>query len=476
MQTRLSSHHAHRTLVAVVLAAVATFGGALVLSLTSAAYAKHRVPANVTVAGLSVGAVALADARTALENAIASYEQRGLSIERGSETVALSLADVGLAIDVEATLAAAQAEQNERMLFGVFSLPSFRASHDLPLAVDVDQAVLERFLEEEALRGSTPPVNARLALANGRATVVPEKDGTRLTVTTSNADLVAAVSALRPIVIERTEEPWNATVRADDLRDAASMYATAVSAPITMTAGSRRWQLGVADLERYLVPATDGPEELAGADFAFAEHFVSSFLQPIVDAVHVAATPTFGYEGGVEGVYAYKNFLGRALDVDETMKRLLTAMRQPSPRSVELPIVEERPTVELRTVVAPKAEGKVIMVALEEQTLFAFEDGKLAYWTRISSGKAPRTTPTGEWKVYTKSRIQKMSGPGYYLPNVRWVLPYDGDYTIHGAYWHTNFGYPMSHGCTNMFDDDAKWVFDWAEVGTPVLVRGSAGV
>jgi hypothetical protein len=36
-----------------------------------------------------------------------------------------------------------------------------------------------------------------------------------------------------------------------------------------------------------------------------------------------------------------------------------------------------------------------------------------------------------------------------------------GGYAIHGAYWHNNFGWPMSRGCVNMRSDEAKWLFRW---------------
>ena len=41
---------------------------------------------------------------------------------------------------------------------------------------------------------------------------------------------------------------------------------------------------------------------------------------------------------------------------------------------------------------------------------------------------------------------------------------------FHGTYWHSNFGYPMSHGCINMITEDAKWLYDWAPIGTEVEV------
>jgi lipoprotein-anchoring transpeptidase ErfK/SrfK len=47
------------------------------------------------------------------------------------------------------------------------------------------------------------------------------------------------------------------------------------------------------------------------------------------------------------------------------------------------------------------------------------------------------------------------------------------DYGLHGAYWHNNFGHPMSHGCINERIVDAKTLYGWADVGTPVSICNS---
>jgi len=66
-------------------------------------------------------------------------------------------------------------------------------------------------------------------------------------------------------------------------------------------------------------------------------------------------------------------------------------------------------------------------------------------------------------------------GPGspdnYDLPGVPYVLSFTGPYTIHGTYWHSNFGHRMSHGCVNMYTPHSKWVYEWAPMGTPVIVH-----
>ena len=65
-----------------------------------------------------------------------------------------------------------------------------------------------------------------------------------------------------------------------------------------------------------------------------------------------------------------------------------------------------------------------------------------------------------------------MAGPGYYLPNVPYVMYFYESYGLHGTYWHHNFGTPMSHGCINFTIADAEWLFiNWVTYGTVVNIH-----
>ena len=123
----------------------------------------------------------------------------------------------------------------------------------------------------------------------------------------------------------------------------------------------------------------------------------------------------------------------------------------------------------------PKGE-KWIEVDLSDQKLYMKEGDTTAGSFLISSGKwAP--TPQGQWRIWTKLRYTRMMGGSkalgtyYNLPNVPYTMYYDRGYGIHGAYWHNNFGNPMSHGCINMKPEEAGIVFRWADIGTKVIVH-----
>jgi len=120
---------------------------------------------------------------------------------------------------------------------------------------------------------------------------------------------------------------------------------------------------------------------------------------------------------------------------------------------------------------------KFIEVDLKKQTLAFWQDGRKLDTFAISSGLPQTPTPKGEFKIYKKRPNVRMSwyyGPGspmnYDLPNVPWVASFTGPYTIHGTYWHENFGNPMSHGCVNMYTPQAKLVYDWSDIGTPIII------
>lgn len=112
-----------------------------------------------------------------------------------------------------------------------------------------------------------------------------------------------------------------------------------------------------------------------------------------------------------------------------------------------------------------------IDINLSTQTLQAFEGDELLRTYVISSGRSGTPTVTGVFSIWVKVRIQDMSGPGYYIQDVPWVMYFYEDYGIHGTWWHNNFGTPMSSGCVNMTIPDAEWMYSWASVGTIVQVH-----
>jgi lipoprotein-anchoring transpeptidase ErfK/SrfK len=145
--------------------------------------------------------------------------------------------------------------------------------------------------------------------------------------------------------------------------------------------------------------------------------------------------------------------------------------------------------------------SKRIEVDLTNQRVYAYEGDKKVFDFLVSTGKWGRT-PTGVFKIWGKFRYAKMEGGKkelntyYYLPNVPFVMFFSNDeiaasrgFSIHGTYWHSNFGTPMSHGCINMKTEEVEQLYYWAhpdlgdkksgrateeDQGTEVIIYGVA--
>ncbi len=118
-----------------------------------------------------------------------------------------------------------------------------------------------------------------------------------------------------------------------------------------------------------------------------------------------------------------------------------------------------------------QSQQRWLQVILSRQRLIAWEGDTPVYAVIISTGKPGMSTPTGVFAIQTKHRVASMQGADYYVPDVPHTMYYDGNYAIHGTYWHHNFGTPVSHGCINVAVDHAQWFFNWASIGTPVVVQ-----
>lgn len=116
--------------------------------------------------------------------------------------------------------------------------------------------------------------------------------------------------------------------------------------------------------------------------------------------------------------------------------------------------------------------GRQVVVDLSDQMLYAFQDGVLVRMVLVSTGLPGSPTVLGDYTVYAKYASQTMSGPGYYLPGVPWIMYFYQGYALHGTYWHNNFGNPMSHGCVNMPTPESEWFYNnFVDIGTPIHVQ-----
>jgi lipoprotein-anchoring transpeptidase ErfK/SrfK len=171
-----------------------------------------------------------------------------------------------------------------------------------------------------------------------------------------------------------------------------------------------------------------------------------------------------------------------------------TPTPRPAPSTTPAPVPSPTPApVKPGVPAAPVSAGKVILVSLSRQWLYAYAAGTPAFNNAVETGRPELPTPTGRFSVLSKLRDVTFTSPWpvgspyYYGPTqVNYALLFKaGGFFLHDAWWHVTFGPGSnvphqlpdgrwetgSHGCVGMPIPDAKRLYDWTPVGTPVFIR-----
>ncbi len=110
----------------------------------------------------------------------------------------------------------------------------------------------------------------------------------------------------------------------------------------------------------------------------------------------------------------------------------------------------------------------------------AYIGAKVVYGPiKMVNGSDKKPTVVGTFHVYYKRELQTMRGSNadgtkYETPDVPYISYFHRGFALHGAPWRSSFGYAGargSHGCINLPVSVAKWVFDFAPIGTPVTTH-----
>lgn len=141
----------------------------------------------------------------------------------------------------------------------------------------------------------------------------------------------------------------------------------------------------------------------------------------------------------------------------------------------------KNPNRELKVLVDGTPE-KYIKIKLKEQKLYAYDNGELIFEFATSTGQIGMDTPKGATKIYNKYSVAYSAPYELYMDN--WMsISQDGLYGIHSLpYWllrvggrlyegEDHLGKKVSHGCVRVGVEESKILYDWAEIGMPVIVE-----
>jgi lipoprotein-anchoring transpeptidase ErfK/SrfK len=139
-----------------------------------------------------------------------------------------------------------------------------------------------------------------------------------------------------------------------------------------------------------------------------------------------------------------------------------------------------------------QVEGKVIVVSLSHQWLYAYANGSEVFNTPVMTGRPSLPTPAGTYHVFAKLSPTTFVSPfprgsaNWYPPTyINYALEFLPGFFLHDSWWHSVYGPGTSgwhhdpvdgwqwgsHGCVAMSLGAAAWLYRWAPIGTTVRVE-----
>lgn len=408
--------------------------------------------AGVTIGGLTAGAAA---------DAISSrLAQSSVVIDGPDGTFTVTGADLGASVD--ATAVAEQAFASHPMWNPASWFPS-----DIDAPISLDAAAAEQTLRSAAGGLYVDPVDASVAFdsASGSFAVTDAVAGEGLDIDAVQAALQESFdTGSAPVTIDAAVVPVEAAATTDE--------ATAIATTLN----------GMLDTVGFYV----GEERTVPVDRAVAASWLSvadvdgtlkiqadpALIQATVDGLPAAVNrdpvnaTVITDTGGQVLREATAGVTGRALENTDGIANSFADMLEGGQAAFPL-TVSETPFTTTNLV-------RRIEVNLSSQRVWLYENDAVVQSWAVSSGLPGSATQPGNFRIGWKTPMQDMGcfpGAPYCTENVPWVAYFNGDQAFHGAYWHNNFGRPMSHGCVNLPVSAAKFLYDWAPKGVQVSVH-----
>lgn len=464
-----------RGLVAVTFGLLVLLGSA---GVAYVAYFSDRALPRTSVAGVSVAGMTPDAITSAVQK---RFDDVSVALQTGDDVEPNSLADLGYTLDVEATLAAVFAPKSSWSSYAT----SLVSSRDVAAVLTADGATLDdlslALVEQAGHVGSDAVV--RRSKNKKSFVVTPAVIGQAVVM----EDLRAAVaSAGRGLASANVEvqfvdaPPPVTTADAEAVADAANVIVARRVA--VFDGGTKHVASKVRKASWITIPDKDGVPGPPKVKAAKVRKWVRALAE---DA---RAAPTNGLrnvsaKGTVLSVVTQARdgrVVSNAKAVSKAAVQALSGeadyVGEFSYRTLAATWTDRTVAVGAQKLAYPATDGeKWIDVNLTRHTMTAYVGATVVKGpVSMVSGAAETPTVVGTFRVYHKNPMMTMRGNNadgtrYETPDVPWSSFFHNGYALHGAPWRSSYGYAASHGCINLPVGVAKWVYDWASVGTTVV-------
>lgn len=409
------------------------------------------------------------DALRQIEEESSKYK---ITLKFNEQIKSYSPQDIGIDIDNKETLNKAK-EQSNQIKFFLKPLEMFR-SRTVSSSVKTDQERLKVFLTNQNYSDKLPE-DARIEFSeeSDKFVVVPEVSGRGIDSKSLTQKLELATTSLSSDSIDLKIEDVPSSIKAADLAEPADEANLIISQRITIKSPNKNYSPSASIMKDWLVLTPDPSNSTF--KISFNEETQKQYIDSVVAKVNrKMEKKLYATIDGSEMLLQEGTSGLRVNNADTAKSQIINLVKAKNGGNISLEATEEAPTSE--NIAA--SSGRWIFADISQFRVYAYEGSNLVNSFPMSSGAAETPTPTGNYSVMSKIRVKTMRGgtPGtrdyYSVPNIEWVAYFkSGGYAMHGVYWHNNFGIKnTSHGCMGMSNANAQWVYNFVEVGTPVVI------
>lgn len=356
----------------------------------------------------------------------------------------------------------------------------YRKDGTVPLLYSIDQETFDHYLDGITQDIAKKPTNIALDYRDDNLVIVPAADGIIL----DKAELSQAIqSQARPgqsAIVQLSFQPTSPELSDESqIELAKEQLMPVLTKPLRLQAEAELFELTPTMIYDFVTYGIDQNQLTVTFDPAKIKTALNSLAKKVdIKAVNkeLSATDNAVLQEGRDG---------RGLDIDDALKRVQERLASGDFESTV--ILKVNPIARKTVLISPEFQtgrfpGRYLEIDLSAQRIHLIEGESYHKTYLISTGKWSTPTPVGTFEILNHTGIAWSKRYKLFMPNWMGIKPenggYDG-YGIHGLpYWpggkkegEGHLGRPVSHGCIRLGSEEIKYVYEWAQNGTKVVIH-----
>lgn len=404
----------------------------------------------------------------------------------GNASATASLADLGVDVDVDATVNdIMNAKSSSNIGEDILRVNPF-GHVDVALAATPDNAKLDEYLSAKLVSDAERAVPSTInydgnahafVAAEGRAGKSPKLGK----VVTAVKDAIAKPGAAATVTV--TDETIDAPIALEAAQKAADAANQRLNNKIVMTNGdAKQFELPVDTVASWIRTEShlDQGAITLSYDNTAIKKYMSEQLPGQLNQDMVSQEDIVDGNGSVIVAAQVKGVDGVTIkDTDQAADQVIDALKEGNGATVQVDTDVKKFDVKQK-----QSEWRVVVDKNSQTAVVYHNSEQVKSFLVCTGGPGGNETDSGNWYIYLKYRVQDMTGLNddgsrYLSKGVKWVSYFNGGEGFHTASWNyggiasgdpANHG---SHGCVNMYEQDAEWIYENCPEGTLVQVVGT---